>query len=72
MGIFLSAYGEKKKEVTREFVSIASVGSNKLAVLMNKVQEIFLPPLSAKLERLFSLMKLICTCLRNRLLCDTH
>ena len=72
MGLFLSAYDEERKEVTLEFVSIASVGSNKLAVLMNKVQEIFLPPLSAKLERSFSLMKLICTCLRNRLLCDTH
>ena len=39
-GLFLSAYDEEEKEVTPEFVSIASVASTKSEVLMDKVQEI--------------------------------
>ena len=41
-GLFLSAYDEEKKEVTIEFVPIASVSSTKSEVLMDKVQEILL------------------------------
>ena len=42
MGLFLSAYDEERKEVTLEFVSIASVVSTKFKVLKDKVQEILL------------------------------
>ena len=42
IGLFLSAYDEEEKEVTLEFISIASVASTKSEVLMDKVQEILL------------------------------
>ena len=42
MGLFLRAYDEEEKEVTIEFVSIASVASTKSEILMNKVREILL------------------------------
>ena len=42
MGLFLSVYDEERKEVTLEFVSIASVVSTKSKVLKDKVQEILL------------------------------
>ena len=37
MGLFLSAYDEEEKELTLEFVSIASIASTKFEVLMDKV-----------------------------------
>ena len=42
MGLFLSAYDEEEKEVTLEFVSIASFASTKSEILMDKVQEVLL------------------------------
>ena len=42
IGLFLSAYDEEEKELTLEFVSIASIASTKFEVLMDKVQEILL------------------------------
>ena len=42
MGLFLRAHDEEEKEVTIEFVSIASVASTKSEILMNKVREILL------------------------------
>ena len=46
MGLFLSAYDEEEKELTLEFVSIASIASTKFEVLMDKVQEILLNDVS--------------------------
>ena len=37
MGLFLSVYDEEEKELTLEFVSIASIASTKFKVLMDKV-----------------------------------
>ena len=42
MGLFLSAYVQEEKEVTLEFVSIASIASTKSEGLMDKVQEVLL------------------------------
>ena len=42
MGLFLSAYDKEEKEITLEFVSIASVASTKSEVSMDKIQEILL------------------------------
>ena len=42
MGLFLSAYDQEEKEVTLEFVSIASIASTKSEGLMDKVQEVLL------------------------------
>ena len=42
MGLFLSAYVQEEKEVTLEFVSIASIASRKSEGLMDKVQEVLL------------------------------
>ena len=37
IGLFLSAYDEEEKELTLEFVSIASIASTKFEVLIGKV-----------------------------------
>ena len=42
MGLCLSVYDEKDKEVTLEFVFIVSIALTKSEVLMDKVQEILL------------------------------
>ena len=42
MGLFITVYEEEKKEVTLEFVSIASIARTRSEMLMDKVQEILL------------------------------